>query len=359
MSDSVALAVAGRKIERFLSYRIDADLYCSDDAFRMEAADPGVDIDPGMACGLIVNNRTELTGIIDRVEDGDDKNGSDIAVEGRDLMGLLTDSYVAAFPDLEDITIKGLADVLLKDVPFINRKAIVYQSGIAGASASDVSGGATGAMAGFGVSARNVHVEPGKTIFEVLRYYAACRGAMFYALPDGTFVFGRPKAQGRPAFSIIHRRDGKGNMAVRIRRTRDISRRWSKITVLCQQQGADSLSADDINSQSTVTDPDMPFYKPYVAVVNNDDYTPAQKARMLLEQQRADGFRLVYTIPGHSQNGRNWAINELCHVIDEKRRINGIYLIYGRTFILAKPGGSYGDGGKFTEVRLGLPGVVQ
>ena len=359
MSDSIALLINQQKITRFLSYRVDADLYCADDAFSVETADPGIDIDDGTKCKLLVNDRTALTGLIDRVEDGDGKQGSFMRIDGRDLMGLLVDSYPTEFPDMGDITIKGLAEALLANVPFINRKSIVYQGGIAGEKAADTSDDASGAMAGFGLTSRNAHVEPGKTIFEVLKYYAECRGALFFSLPDGTFVFGRPKAAGRPAFSIVHRKSGTGNMAVNTRRIRDMSRRWSKITVLCMQQGADGMGTDEVNAQASVTDSGVPFYKPYVEVVQNDDYSPERKARMLLEHQRAEAFRLMYVVPGHSQNGRNWTINELCHVIDEPKKIDGVYLITGRTFILAKPGGEYGDGGKFTQVRLSLPGVAQ
>lgn len=347
MSDKISLQIGDRRIEKFVRYRIEADLYTAADAFSLEFGDPGVEIDPGQLCRLYVNGRLELTGIIDRVEEGTDRSGNTLLVEGRDLMGLLVDSYVEEFPDLQDITLKALAEQLLKKVPFINRKEIAYQTGIAGAEA-----GQTGGNDLLGIAHDHAKVEPGQTIFEVLKDYARGRGAMFFSLPDGGLVFGRPKAKGKPLFRVAMRLDGAGNNAMSAKRIRDISRRYSKLVILGSRQGTDQLDAGNINVAAEVTDSDVPFHKPLVKCSSNDGQSPVQEARMLLEQQRAQGFQLVYRMARHSQNGRNYTINELCQVSDERRRISGIYLIYGRVFELSK------DDGPTTELRLGLPGAI-
>lgn len=353
MSDSIALLVAGRRLEKFLAYRVEADLFCADHYFRLELTDPGFAIDPGMRCELRINDILALTGIIDRVADGDDKRGSLLQVEGRDLMGLLVDSYVEDFPDIQDITLKALAEQLLAKVPFIDRKAVRYQSGLAGSAAGGAGESASGALKALGVDRKHTHIDPGETIFHVLKRAAMSRGATFFGLPDGTFVFGRPKAGGRPPFSIVHRVDGRGNNAFRTRRVRDISRRYSTIKVVGQQQGREVLGAGDINIEASVTDDQVPFHKPLVAVLDDDDLSPANYARLLLEMQRAEGFALTYSVPGHSQNGRNWTVNEMCRVRDTKRGIAGDYLIAGRAFELSK------QDGRITELRLSLPGVLQ
>ena len=73
------------------------------------------------------------------------------------------------------------------------------------------------------------------------------RGATFFGLPDGTFVFGRPKAAGKPVFNIVQNAAGLGNNVLRGQRMRDNSRRYSKIIVVGQQQGDDLLGADEVN----------------------------------------------------------------------------------------------------------------
>ena len=312
MSDKVALQVAGRRIDKFISYRVEADLYCADNYFRIEMQPPGFDIDPAMACKLYVNDTLAMTGIIDRVIDGDNKRGNSLSVEGRDLMGLLVDSYVTLFIDQENVVLKDLAEQLLSDVPFINRKAVQYQKGLAGALATSAQDTAAGLMAELSLGQKNTHVDPGQTIFDVLIKATMSRGATFFGLPDGTFVFGRPKAAGKPVFNIVHNDAGLGNNVLRGQRMRDVSRRYSNIIIVGQQQGDDLLSADEVNVRAEIEDDDAPFYKPYVAVLNDDDLSPEKYGRMLLEMQRAESFQLVYTVPGHNQAGRNWTVNELC-----------------------------------------------
>ena len=47
--------------------------------------------------------------------------------------------------------------------------------------------------------------------------------------------------------------------------TYDISRRYKKVLVVGQQQGANTIFASQINTQSgTQEDPDFPFYKLFV-----------------------------------------------------------------------------------------------
>ena len=353
MSDKVTLQVAGRRIEKFISYRVEADLYCADNYFRIEMQPPGFDIDPAMPCKLYVNDTLAMTGIIDRLIDGDDKRGNYLSVEGRDLMGLLVDSYATAFIDHENVALKDLAEQLLADVPFINRKAVKYQKGLAGALATSAQDTADGLMADLGIGQKNTHIDPGQTIFEVLKKAAMSRGATFFGLPDGTFVFGRPKAAGKPAFNIVQNAAGLGNNVLRGQRMRDNSRRYSKIIVVGQQQGDDLLGADEVNVKAELDDDQAPFYKPYVVVLNDDDLSPDKYARMLLEIQRAESFQLVYTVPGHSQAGRNWTVNELCRVKDTVRQVDGTFLTISRAFELSKREGC------FTELRLSYPGVVR
>lgn len=348
MPDNVELTVGGRRLDKFISYRCDADLYQAGDDFSVTLGNPGFDLAEGARCELRVNGVLALTGLVDKIEDGGGKGGNQVRLDGRDLMGLLVDSYVENFVTLENVTLKGLATSLLATVPYINRKAIVYQAGIAGKKAQ-----ATAAANSLLDSPQaKAQIEPGVTIFEVLKDQAVSRGGMFFMLPDGTFVFGRPKAAGQPAFQLVRRRDGRGNNVISGRRIRDLSQRWSKITVVGQQQGADTLSAEEINTKATVLDPQVPYYRPKVVVNNNDDKSPAKQVRFLLEQQRAQGLSFVYQVARHTQNDQVWAINELCLVEDEVLGVKGTYLISGRTLELDK------KQGPVTEVRLSLPGVI-
>ena len=352
MGDKIMLLVDGQRIENFLSYSIEADIYTADDAFSMELANPETAVEPGRKCELYVNGQLELTGIIDRVQPSYDKAGVRLRVEGRDLCGLLVDSYCEEFIDIQSMTVKALAERLIRKVPFINRKSISYQENVRGNLKKKK--GRQSAFATMDSAQNFAKIEPGQTIFEVLKTYAMSRGMMFFTMPDGTFVFGKPKDGGEPLFYLVTKKsDPQGNNILEGTLTKDISRRYSKITVVGQQQGMDTFGASAVNTKSPpVLDPTFPFYKPYVATDNNDARSPKLHAQMLLEKMKYEGFQLQYRVAGHSQNSRNYKINEMCQVTDEVFGLDDNLLIYGRTFEMSKQG-------MHTTLRLGFPGMVQ
>lgn len=350
MQDKIALHIDNQRIENFQSYTIESDIYTADDAFSLELANPEIDVREGRRCELYVNGGLEMTGIIDRISKSYDKSGVKMKVEGRDLMGLLVDSYCEEFITLQGIKVKALAERLLKKVPFINREKIIYQENFSGKLKKKAKGESSAAL--MDAPHNFSQIEPGMTIFDALKDYAGSRGLMFFCLPDGTMVFGKPKEKGEPVFNIICTKDGRDNNVIEGGMVKDISKRYRKITVIGQQQGTDLIGTENINTKATIEDKEFPFYKPMVAKNNNDYQSPKLHARMLLEKSRHQGFQLNYKVPGHSQNNKNWTTNELCNVKDEVLDIEGTYLIYARTFEMSKQG-------VYTSLKLGIPGVVQ
>lgn len=354
--DNVTLQIAGQRIERFASYSVEADLYTADDAFSLELAAPEIEIKRGQDCRLYVNDTLELTGIIDKRSRKYDKSGSLVMrIEGRDLMGLLVDSYCEEFVTVQGKKLSELAAMLLKTVPFINRKQIQYQENIVGKLKGKKRSVDTPLIGYLDTPQKISQIEPGMTVFEVLRTYAASRGLMFFALADGTLVFGRPKAKGEPMFTLTNTKSGVGNNVLEGEEIDDISKRYKTVTVIGQQQGQedDGMDATKITTKGVATDKDFPFDKPFVTRDNNDSQSPALHARFLLEQQRHQGYQLHYKVQGHSQNGKNWQINELCEVHDEVLGVDGVFLVYGRTFDRSRSEGT------ITRLKLGPPGLVQ
>jgi len=354
MSDVVTLQIGNQRIENFTSYDIEADLYQAADTFKLELANPEAPIKAGMQCKLFINDQLELTGLIDKTAKKYDKNGTNLSVEGRDLMGLLVDSHAEKFGDVHGKTVKQLAEMLLPSIPIIQRSQIIYQENVVGKLKGKRKTADNPLVAFMDTPQKFSHIEHGMTVFEVLAVYAASRGLMFFSLPDGTFVFGRPKISGTPLFKIITRRDGQGNNVISGEEVNDISRRYSKITVVSQVQGLNifEMDARKVNVKNKpIIDPDFPFYKPLVVKLNNDSQTPALYGRMLLEKQKHDGYSLAYTAPLHSQNGKNWAINELCTVNDEVLAVQRTMLIFNRRFRKTKQG-------SWTDIKLGPPGLV-
>lgn len=361
--DKVELYVGKMRIDHFLSYQISADLYTPADAFQLELANPEIDIKPGLLCELYINDQKELTGLIDNVSRKIIKNSVSLSVSGRDLMGLVIDSYCEPpYFDITNMKLQTLAERLLAKVPFIQRKDIKYQDNVVGKLKGKKKAALSGFLSALDTEQKIGQIEAGMTIFEVLKNYSLSRGMLFYCEPDGTLVFGRPMAKGAPEYTLQMIENGVGNNVIESNVVQDTSKRYSKVIVIGQQQGAPTIAnPTGINTDNVSTpavDASFPFAKVYVARDNNDNVSPAMRARMILEKQRREGTQLVYTVARHNQNGRNWQINNFCHVKDDKQSLSGKkgidqdFLIYGRTFELNK------QSGPITKLRLGEPGLV-
>lgn len=364
MSDKISLEVGGKRFDHFLSYSVDADIFVADHAFSMEIANPEFDITPGQECRLYVNDQLELSGIIDRRHKRTDKQGTKVTIEGRDLMGLLVDSYCEEFRTVENITIKALAQMLMKDVPYVNRTTISGQLSLSGKiktrRSRDAAYGLEAIMGTAGAE-RIAQIHPGMTKFQVLQMYALAAGVMFFLEYRGNkvfFTFDRPLVGGESDYTIIFNREGLGVNILSAELDENIAQRFSRVTVVGQRQG----HADDgINPvvtnvggpSGTVKDPSFPFYKPFVQLSHNDSQTPKQHARLLLEKMRHDGYRLSYEMPRHSINGVNFTINRLTTIKDTVHGVDGVFLVSGRTFKLDK------QNGPTTTLRLAPPGLVE
>lgn len=344
MRDKVTLQIDDQRIENFLSYRVESNLFNAADTFDLTLANPGQDVKEGARCRLYVNDQLELNGIIDRISENSTKTENSLKVEGRDLMGLLVDSYAKDFADKKGETLSALAQRLLADIPFINRKAIQYGKG-----SKDRAVPLTGKEEDFEFT----EIEPSQTVFETLKKYALSRGMLFFGLPDGTINFGEPVTSGKAEYTLILKKDGKFNNVLSAQRTRDISQRYKTVTITGQRQGTDEYGPEDINISATVTDETFPFVKPFVATADHDGQDPARYAKVLMEKQQFAGRSLIYKTYGHSQNGKNYQVNAVCHVSDDcsTYKIEDNFLIYARTFEMSRQG-------VFTVLRLSRLGVL-
>ncbi|MDA8170326.1 MAG: hypothetical protein M0Z48_00655 [Nitrospiraceae bacterium] len=355
MLDTIELRAQGQKIQHFERYRVEGDLYCADHAFEITLANPEIKFTAGMPCEIQINGSRELYGILDCVNPSGDKDkGRKLKVAGRDLMGYFVDAYCETFQTLQGVTLQQLTQSLLKNIPkqFRGLMNITYQQHVVGVLLKKQRN-TKGSVAVSDFPQAFSQIEPGMTIFEVLKEYAQSRGMMFFCDNHGDFTFGRPKAGGAPLFNIVNSFSGQGNNVLEWELHDNISRRYSQVTVAGQKQGEGSDAGPSaINVKATVTDPAFPFYKPFVQRNNNDRYSPKLQARFLMEKLKADGFRIRYKVAGHSQNGHNWQINELVKVQDEPLGLNGNYLVYRRTFMFDK------QRGPETELILGYPGLI-
>jgi prophage tail gpP-like protein len=341
--DLISLVVGGIKLTNFVRYSVTSDLFEAADAFEIEIADISLDVKSGVRCELYVNGQKELTGLIDKVSKHIEKTDASLTIEGRDLMGIVVDSYCTEYPDLASIKLEDLAARLLKNTPFIGRSSIRFGKGdkdrIAPLTRRDVE-----------EDYKYTQIKPGTTIFDALKTTAMAWGMIFFNLPDGTFIFGQPITEGKPGFSLISRKDGRSNNIISATLTEDYSQRYSQVTVMGQSDG--DYEGKGYNIKSTIKDASFPFYKPYVAILEHDGQKPDAYARIIMEDQKFKGYELEIKTPYHGQNGANYQVNAMYHVEHDDLKINGDFVCYHRTFSRSKLEGST------TMVRLAKPGVT-
>jgi prophage tail gpP-like protein len=336
MSDTAEIIIGEYRYSRFKKYRIDSDLYAAAGAFEFELyPDPAVTVKPGDRAQVFVNGYLEMTGIIDKVSVGYDTSGRSINVSGRDLMGLVVDSYCEEWRTMSNLNLVKAAERLLKNVPYANRLQIE----------ADETATRRDAKKPF------LQPAPGDKIFDVLKEAAASRGVVFYAKANGSLCFRKPTGRGTVLMNITRRSGEPNTYIIRGERQRDYSERYSKYTVLTQEQGLDEDSPPWINAKASVSDKDVPFFKPFVESMQEDGGSVRKRADMIMEQRRAKSDSVKYSVKGHSQGVYNWAVDELVRVDDDELDVHCDMLIYSRTFELSRQGIT-------TELTLGEAGLV-
>jgi prophage tail gpP-like protein len=345
-NDTIELIIGGMVIRDFESYRVESDLFAAADAWSVTLANPDIKVATGARCQLKVNGKLELNGIVDRVSPSYDKSGRIKRVEGRDLMGLLVDSYCKTFPDMQGPTLKSLTKMLLADIPYLSHVPVIFGQGDKSRAVE---------LTHKKDDPTYTQIKPGQTVFDVLKEKALSKGLMFMSLPDGTLMFTEPMTGGKAQYFLTNTRDGKGsNNIISASLNDDISKCYKTVAVVGQKQGHDDLMASEINVQTPipVTDPTFPFAKYYVATVQNDGQDPKNYAKVLMSGQKFDGWQYEAKTYGHGQNGKNYQVNAIYHVRDEVLNLNEDLLGYGRTFEMDK------NAGVTTTLKLSKLGVL-
>ncbi|TAN61359.1 hypothetical protein EPN18_06825 [bacterium] len=340
MRDAVAIVIGRTQYANFVSYEADSNVLVPADVFSCKISRVDAGIMAGEKFQLIVNGSREMTGIIDKVSAQYSKGALELRVEGRDYMGLLVDSSVEQWQTWKDATLKDMAPRLLKHIPYIKNSKVIYgnekeDTGMRAKKTKketskgifdDTSSGAS-------------HYEAGISVFEALSDYSQRHGLLMWMEPDGTLVFGELKGKGdAPEFSFFTRKSGQEkaqNNIISATLTDDISKRFSALTVVAQQQGTDFLDAGRHDIKKTAVDDSFPYKKPLVIQSQcAGEKAAGYQAQWELKKREADGWRAELTVAGHGQNGNNYRANSVCYVKDEVLSLDGNYLILGRRFTM-------------------------
>lgn len=322
--DEVILLVRNARVDKFVSYTIDSDLYSPEGSFSFEC-DSRYDVNKGDTCQIFVNRVCVMAGIIDTVRRSLSRSGPKMEIEGRSVAAVLADSSVTKFATLPT-TLPQLTERLVRDLPFFSRKDFVFKSGSDKAK----------------VQRKFVEVSPGDSVFEVIKKAANSQGYLFWASPEGQLVFDKPVGRGKADFKIHAFENGEEMDYIEGSVTETLDGQHSLIKVVGESQDDNDIKYVAASVKNT----DFPFYRPLVVNWNENEGPAKKTAELQLATEKAAAIQLEYTMPGHSQNGIPWTINAFCDVEDHYNGANDAYLIKHRTFTLDR------NEGKRTKLEL-------
>lgn len=322
--DEVILLVRNARVDKFVSYTIDSDLYSPEGSFSFEC-DSRYDVNKGDTCQIFVNRVCVMAGIIDTVRRSLSRSGPKMDIEGRSVAAVLADSSVTKFATLPT-TLPQLTDRLVRDLPFLSRKDFVFKSGSDKAK----------------VQRKFVEVSPGDSVFEVIKKAANSQGYLFWASPEGQLVFDKPVERGKADFKIHAFENGEEMDYIEGSVTETLDGQHSLIKVVGESQDDNDIKY----VAASVKNSDFPFYRPLVVNWNENEGPAKKTAELQLATEKTAAIQLEYTMPGHSQNGIPWTINAFCDVEDHYNGANDAYLIKHRTFTLDR------NEGKRTKLEL-------
>ena len=328
--DEVILLVRNARVDKFVSYTIDADLYSPEGSFSFEC-DSKYDVEKGNTCQIFVNRKCVMAGIIDTVRRSLSRSGPKMNIEGRSVAAVLADSSVTKFATLPT-TLPQLVERLVRDLPFLSKKDFVFNSGSDKAK----------------VQRKFVEVSPGDSVFEVIKKAANSQGYLFWASPEGELVFDKPVERGEADFKIHAFEDGSEIDYIEGSVSETLNEQHSLIKVIGESQDDNDIKY----VAASVKNDDFPFYRPLVVNWNENEGPAKKTAELQLATEKAASIQLEYTMPGHSQNGIPWTINAFCDVEDHYNGANGAYLIKRRTFTLDR------SEGKRTKLELQPGGSI-
>lgn len=328
--DEVIVAIRGAKMDRFVSYSVTSDLYSPEGSFSFET-DSKYSVKKGDACEIFVNRKCAMAGIIDSVTRSLSRQGPVLSFEGRSVASILTDSCVTSFATLPT-TLDKLAEKLVRNLPFIGKKDFVFNANSKNSK----------------VKRRFVELSPGDTVFDVIKRAANSQGFLFWASPDGKFVFDKPLERGAAAYKIYALADGSAIDYIDGSVTETINGIHSEVRVIGESQDDDDIKY----VKAVVKNSDMPFAKPLVVNWNENDGPAKRTAEVQVAVEKSESIRLEYLVKGHSQNGVTWEINKFVKVKDEYNGADDSYLIRSVTFTCNR------NQGKQTRLELQPGGAL-
>lgn len=313
--NTVSLLIGGKVHSQWSSFDLDSNLKTIADDWHVTLGLPRGEVpaivDIGAAVQVRVGADTVMTGYIDIVDESIDRDGHTLMLTGRDLGGVLVD---CSAPQLNRKQIT-LAEVIADVVRPLGIDKIQFDLKYAR-------------------RLEKVDIEPGSKAWDLLEKLVEANGLWAWFKPDGTLVIDGPDYSQPPVASLVMRRVGRGNNLISLKRRRDMSKLYSKITVLGQSHG-NALNNGKHAIKGVATNPAVKLPREKIVIDSQvDSSTLAElKARKLIADSRREGFALTAVVSGYrTSDGVLWEPGQRIHVLCEPHGIDGVYFLMARNF---------------------------
>ncbi|QMT40004.1 phage baseplate assembly protein [Neisseria shayeganii] len=308
--NTVSLLINGQTHGQWTDYDIDSDLLTPADDFAVTLGRP-VDakpdaVQPGDKVQVRVGSDTVLSGRIDRVETRTEKGGKTLTITGRDEAAVLLDCSCPIF-DAQDMDLPQIIDKIVKPLGLTQIRIDAART----------------------QRTHKVQIEPGSRAWDALVQYAEANGLWPWVEPDGTLVVGGPDYTAPPVADLILRLDGRGNNIEQLEVERDLSPRYSEVTVLGQSHSGRH------NIRATAKDEGFKLHRPLIVVeADVDDKAEAErKAKKRLADGRLEALTITATVKGHrNDDGVLWQPGQRIRVMSEPDGLDAIYFLMARKF---------------------------
>lgn len=257
----------------------------------------------GDECTLKIGSDRIITGYVDQIQIGYNKENHSITVSGRDKAGDLVDS-----------------SAIHKPGTWRNRNLLQIASELTAPFGISIK-----ADVGLGKSFKKFAIEPGESAYEALERLAKMRAVLI--ISDGFGGLLVTRAGTRKAHTAIR----VGENVEACNATFDYTNRFSNIIVKGQTQGDDHTPASIFTgSRGMAFDSGVKRHRPLLIIAESQANAEQCKDRAEWEVAVRQGKSTVieYTIPGWRQgNGSLWQISSLVFVYDPVLKLNETMLI--------------------------------
>lgn len=277
-------------------------------------------IQRGDKCEVIADGQIAITGFVDRIEPGYDKeSGRTITVAGRDRTADLVDCSAEPAHEWENTELAPIADKLCKPFDIVPAYNQVPSKKIP----------------------KHI-VEQGETVLDCMSRACSYYGVLPFPDGHGGVVIGKAGA-GTIEKPLLNGINVDSNV-LKARAVIGDEQRYSEYILRGDPEGFVGIE-DQIKQEGRASDPGVSRYRPLVVLADNVGETDSLKRRAahMAKVRQARGYEFHYTVAGWTHGNDIWRPNHFVRVRDTELPLYGTMLVSKVTLKVNKREGTIAE----------------